>query len=115
MNPLILNFKEKPKESMQSFSSIEYSEKLNLSIDSQTGQPAIAFLNLSTSTFTKVYNETTDSDNDLMNVMMGTMTKTSYQLEGTDDDASYKSHKYLMGTSTLTLVSQEGVDSDLDK
>ena len=31
MNPLILNFKEKPKEIMESFSRIKYQEKLNLS------------------------------------------------------------------------------------
>jgi hypothetical protein len=90
MNPFILSFKESPRERDIDFSRIKYCEKLNLSIDTQTGLPAISSTNLSTTTLTKVYNETSDSDNDFNGLLMGTMTRTQYQLEGTDEDASFK-------------------------
>jgi len=112
MKPFILAFKESSLEKAFDFSKIKYCDKLNLSVDTETGLPAISFLNLSTGTFTKVYNETSDSDDNFSNIMMGTLTKTSYQVEGTDDDSQYNSVKSMMATSTLTLVSQEASDSD---
>jgi len=113
MNPFILSFRESPKEKDVDFSKIKYCDKLNLSIDVQSGLPAISFLNSSTSTFTKVYNETSDSDNDFVGVMMGTMTRTQYQIEGTDEDANFNTIKSMMGTKTITLVSQEVSDDEV--
>lgn len=111
MKPLILEYTEKSKNENFDFSKIEYNSKLNLTVDKQTGHPAIDYLNLSTETHTRTYDEVSDSDSP-MNIMMGTLTKTSYQLEGTDDDASFSAVKAMMGTSTLTLVNQEASDSD---
>ncbi|EHM7982812.1 hypothetical protein MC916_004065 [Elizabethkingia anophelis] len=113
MNPFILSFRESPKEADVNFSKIKYCDKLNLSVDIQTGRPAISFLNSSTSTFTKVYNETSDSDNDFIGLMMETMTRTQYQQEGMDDDTNYNTIKVMMETKTITLVSQEVSDDDV--
>lgn len=112
MRPLILQYRETTKNQNFDFSGIAYSEKLNLTIDTKTGLPAIDYLSLSTETFTRTYDETSDSDNDRMSLMMSTVTKTSYQLEGTDEDPTYSFIKMMMETKTLTLVAQEGSDND---
>ena len=111
MKPLILEYTEKAKAENFDFSKIEYNSNLNLTVDKKTGLPAIEYLNMSTETHTRTYNETSDSDSE-MNIMMGTLTKTSYQLEGTDDDASFSAIKSMTDTSTMTFVSQEASDSD---
>lgn len=115
MNPFILSFRESPKEKDVDFSKIKYCDKLNLSIDIQTGIPAISFLNSSTSTFTKVYNETSDSDNDFVGLMMGTMTRTQYQIEGTDDDTNLNSIKSMMSTRTGTFTTSQEVSDNEDR
>jgi hypothetical protein len=69
-------------------------------------------LNLSTETFTKTFNETSDSDVENINLMMGTLTKTYTQMEATDDDASFCAIKTKMETTTLNLVTTEGSDND---
>lgn len=112
MKPLILQYSEKSTSENFDFSKIEYSTNLNLNIDKKTGLPAIEFLNLSTETHTRTYDETSDSDANNMNLIMGTVTKTSYQIEGTDDDASFNAIKSMMATTTLTLVNTEISDSD---
>ncbi|MBA5791537.1 hypothetical protein H1R17_12765 [Flavobacterium sp. xlx-214] len=111
MKPLILEYTETSKDENFDFSKIEYDSRLNLTVEKETGFPAIEYLNMSTETHTRTYNETSDSDSD-MNIMMGTLTKTSYQLEGTDDDRSFNTIKSIMGTTTMTLVTQEASDSD---
>lgn len=112
MKPLILQYTEKGIDENFDFSKIEYDNQLNLTVDKRTRQPAIDYLNMSTVTGTRTYSETSDSDQDNVNLMMGTLTKTSYQLEGSDDDASFNSIKSMLETRTLTLVSQESSDSD---
>ncbi|WP_333627530.1 hypothetical protein [Sphingobacterium siyangense] len=89
MNPFIFQFKEQPSDEGADFSTITYDRHLNLNIDSKTGKPAIASLNISTETFTKTQGEDADPEN------------------------SYVSR--LMGTETITLVSSEGTDSDNDR
>lgn len=89
MNPFILQFREQPSAEGADFSTITYDKLLNLNIDSKTGKPAIASLNLSTETFTKTQGEDADTEN------------------------SYVSR--LMRTETITLVSSEGTDSDNDR
>jgi hypothetical protein len=112
MNPLILQYTEKSNKDNFDFSKIEYNSKLNLTIDKETGFPAIEYLNMSTETFTKIYNESSDFDSENMGLMMGTLTHTSYQLEGSDDDLSFNNIKSMMGTNSFTFVSQEATDND---
>jgi len=112
MKPLILEYTEKSINENFDFSKIEYSPKLNLNIDKKTGLPAIDYLNLSTETFTKTFNETSDKDVENINLMMGTLTKTFTEMEGTDDDANYCAIKSMMETTTLTLVATEATDND---
>ena len=111
MKPLILQYTQKPNEANFNLHSIRYSTELSLSVCAQTGRPAIDSFNMSTQTLTRTNNEDSDSDNDRAS-MMGTMTKTSYQLEGTDDDANFIAIKSLMATGTVTLVNHEASDSD---
>lgn len=111
MKPLILQYTEKPNDVGMILNSISYSKELSLSVCTQTGMPAIDCFNMSTQTLTRTNNEDSDSDNDRYNIM-GTITKTSYQLEGTDDDANFAAIKVLMATGTVTLVNQEASDSD---
>lgn len=54
MNPLILQYTERSNNEDFDFSQIEYSPKLNLTIDTKTGLPAIDFLNMSTETHTNL-------------------------------------------------------------
>lgn len=112
MNPLILQYKERSNNENFDFSQIEYSPKLNLTIEKKTGLPAIDFLNMSTETHTRTYNESSDCDSENMGLMMGTVTNTSYQIEGSDNDASFNAVKSMMRTSSITLVSQEATDND---
>jgi len=112
MKPLILQYTEKGNNENYDFSKIEYDNQLNLTVDKNTRQPAIDYLNMSTVTGTRTYSEESDSDKENTNIMMGTLTKTSYQMEGTDDDAGFNSIKAMMETTTLTMVSQESSDSD---
>nr|WP_315234399.1 hypothetical protein [uncultured Flavobacterium sp.] len=112
MNPLILQYTERSNNEDFDFSQIEYSPKLNLTIDTKTGLPAIDFLNMSTETHTRTYNESSDCDGENMGLMMGTLTHTSYELEGSDDDSSFNAVISMMRTSSVTLVSQESTDND---
>lgn len=112
MNPLILKYSIKPQDANFDGLSLAYSNELNLTIDTTTGKPAINSLRSSTMTLTRTHNENHDSDANDLAMLMGTITKTSYQIEGTDTDAAYSLMKSFMGTGTLTLVSQEGSDSD---
>ncbi|MET3020815.1 hypothetical protein [Flavobacterium hydatis] len=112
MNPLILQYAEKSNTENFDFSKTEYSSTLNLTIDKKSGLPAIEYLNMSTQTGTKTYTEVSDSDSENIGLMMGTLTHTSYQLEGSDDDASFNAIKSMMSTSSVTLVSQEATDND---
>ncbi|OCB69853.1 hypothetical protein [Flavobacterium glycines] len=112
MNPLILQYSEKSNADNFDFSKIEYSSKLNLTVDRKTGLPAIDYLNMSTETFTKTHNESSDCDSENMGLMMGTLTHTSYELESSDDDSSFNSIKQMMGTNSFTFISQEATDND---
>lgn len=89
MNPLILQYTEKSNADNFDFSKIEYNSKLNLTVDRKTGLPAIDYLNMSTETFTKTHNESSDCDSENLGLMMGTLTHTSYELESSDDDSSF--------------------------
>jgi hypothetical protein len=112
MNPLILQYTERSNNENFDFSQIEYSPKLNLTIDTKTGLPAIDFLNMSTETHTRTYNESSDCDSENMGLMMGTKTRTFTELESSDDDRGFNAVKSMMRTSSVTLVSQEATDND---
>ena len=112
MNPLILQYTERSNNENFDFSQIEYSPKLNLTIDTKTGLPAIDFLNMSTETHTRTYNECSDCDSENMGLMMGTKTRTFTELESSDDDRGFNTVKSMMRTSSVTLVSQEATDND---
>lgn len=111
MRPLILQYLENPKKNSFDSSIIEYSEELNLSIDIKTKKPAINYLNLSTETFTKTFNEEADSDRDISALYMGTLTQTHQQLENSDNDHDLRNIQFMMSTRTLTEA-QETSDSD---
>jgi len=111
MKPLILEYLETSQTSDVTLEKVIYDEKLNLSVDVNTGQPAISFLNMSTETFTKTFSEVSDSDKDLTAVHMGTLTQTHSQLESSDNDNDIRSLSTLMSTRTIT-ESQEVSDSD---
>lgn len=112
MNPLILQYTEKSNTDNFDFSKIEYSSKLNLTIDKKTGFPAIEYLNMSTQTGTRTYTESSDCDSENMGLMMATKTMTFTELESSDDDRSFNAIKSMMGTSTKTKVVQESTDND---
>jgi hypothetical protein len=112
MNPLILQYVERSNNENFDFSQIEYSSKLNLTIDKKTGLPAIDFLNMSTATHTRTLNESSDCDSENIGLLMSTVTHTSYQIEGNDNDTSFNAVKSMMGTSSITLVSHEATDND---
>ncbi|KFF16518.1 hypothetical protein [Flavobacterium hydatis] len=112
MNPLILQYTEKFKNENFDLSQIAYSSELNLTIYTKTGLPAIDLLNMSTETHTRTYNESSDCDSENMGLMMGTLTHTSYQIEGSDNDSSFNAFKSMIGTNTFTFISQESTDND---
>jgi hypothetical protein len=115
MKPLILQFKETPKEKELDFSLIEYDSELNLSVDRRTLQPAIDLLSLDTTTMTKAGWEASDSDEDRLNALLDTSTKTySDSREISHPDQETLNFQNLMDTTTVTLVSSEGIDSDPD-
>ena len=94
MRPLILEYTEKPLDDNFDNSLLEYDNYLNLSVDKITKKPAVSFLNMGTETFTKTYDEVSDSDANRISYMMGTTTQTHYQTEGSDDDKGYGSMYY---------------------
>ncbi|MCW2259621.1 MULTISPECIES: hypothetical protein [Sphingobacterium] len=112
MKPFILQFKEAPLETNVDYSGISYDENLNLSIDIQTGLPAISALDLSTETLTKTNNESTDSDHNFVARLMGTESVTLVNNEATDSDRDRLNFIMLMGTNTQTRTITEQTDSD---
>jgi hypothetical protein len=103
MRPLILEFAETPEIKNLDYSLIEYSNKQNLSVIKNTEIPAITYVNMDTETFTKTFNEPSDSDNDVRYKLMG--------LLDTSTENNYSSLKMLMDTQTIT-ESVEPTDSD---
>lgn len=114
MKPLIFEFKEAPIGESIDYSLIEYSPELNLSINKNTGRPAIEALDMETETFTKATGEGSDSDRDDVHMLMDTSTRTFTELESSDSDNDLpkKSFTSLLDTTTLP----EGVQpADDDK
>jgi hypothetical protein len=112
MNPLILKYTERSNNDNFEFSQIEYSLKLNLTIDKKTGLPAIDFLNMSTETHTRTYNESSDCDSENIGLMIGTLTQPSYQIKSSDDGSSFNAVKSTIRINSLILVSQESTNDD---
>ena len=110
MKPLILEYKEKAINENFDISNLEYCDKQNLTVDKLSKKAAIGSLNMSTETFTKTYDEVSDSDHNQNSLLMGTLTQTHQQIEGTDDDSDLRM-RIFMGTKTLT-ESQEVTDND---
>lgn len=108
MKPLILEFKECLYGEDNDFSSIEYSNILNLSVDKNTQIPAIQYLNLETETFTKTKNETSDSDKNALNFLMHTETGTFTYSEVSDSDRDVTNLKNIIdNTTTITESSDQ--------
>ena len=76
MKPLILEYKEQASLENLDHSLIEYDETLNLSINKSTRTPAIEQANLETETFTKANCEVSDTDKDMVSILMSTTTLT---------------------------------------
>lgn len=111
MNPLILQFKETPEAKNIDYSQIEYSDKLNLSLNRLTKEPAIDSLNLETETMTKADVEASDSDLNRNIMSVETMTGTFTNAEASDSDKDRFSLQMLMDTTTIT-ESSEPTDQD---
>ena len=114
MRPLILEFAETPEIKNLDYSLIEYSSKQNLSVMKNTEIPAISYVNMDTETFTKTFNEPSDSDNNVrynLKQLLDTSTETFTATEPSDSDNNYSSLKMLMDTQTIT-ESVEPTDSD---
>lgn len=114
MRPLILEFKEKPKNIDVDYSIIEYSENLNLSTIKGSNKPAISAVNMATETFTKTGGEPSDSDNNYtfgLRKLLDTRTDTFTSTEESDSDNNFNSLQKLLSTQTVT-ESVEPTDSD---
>jgi len=111
MKPLIFEFKETPTGEAQDYSLIEYDDRLNLSVNKLTGQPAIDTVNLETETFTKTQGEGADSDRSGLSILMDTETRTFTHSEASDSDKDRMALQNLMATTTLT-ESSETTDQD---
>ncbi|MBO0330087.1 hypothetical protein [[Muricauda] lutisoli] len=109
--PFTLNFVEKSNEEPPVYSSVIYDERLNLSVDINSGIPAFDVLDMDTMTGTKVHDEVTDSDNNLHTTYLDTLTRTRTQVESTDLDSNFIELANLLDTCTLT-ESHEATDSD---
>lgn len=106
---LILNYFEEVDNIAIETSDLKYCSIQNLTVDSQN-QVAILKVNMGTQTFTKTYDEASDSDNDKSSILMATKTKTFTSTESSDSDRDNRI-KLLMSTKTLT-ESQEVTDAD---
>lgn len=108
MKPLTFQFKERPAGENFDYSLIEYDERLNLSVNKVTKQPAINEVRMETETFTRS-GEGADSDVNGIGLLMATETATKSG-EGVDSDEGR--FAAMMETSTTTFVDAEGADSD---
>ncbi|HXC03375.1 MAG TPA: hypothetical protein VNZ86_01410 [Bacteroidia bacterium] len=114
MNPLSFQFRETPTAQELDYSIIEYSDRLNLSVDKKTGKPAIDILMLDTQTYTKSGWEDSDSDDSGVRMLLDTTTQTySTPLgkEDSDNDNHRISLQALLDTTTIT-ESREDIDQD---
>lgn len=109
MNNLILNYFEEVDNVVIETEDLKYCEKQNLTVNN-INEAAISKVNMSTQTFTKTYDEASDSDNDRSSILMATKTKTFTSTESSDSDSDNRIN-ILMATNTLT-ESQEVVDAD---
>lgn len=109
MKNLILNYFEEIDNITIDSYDLKYCHKQNLTVDSNN-EPAISKVKMATQTFTKTYNEASDSDNDRSSILMATHTKTFTSTESSDSDRDNRIN-FLMSTGTLT-ESQEVTDTD---
>ncbi|KUJ56721.1 hypothetical protein [Chryseobacterium aquaticum] len=109
MRNLVLNYFEEINNTIIENGDLKYCDKLNLTVD-KNNEPAISRVNLATQTFTKTYDEASDSDSDRNAVLMSTQTRTFTNTESSDSDRDNRIN-LLMITSTIT-ESQELTDSD---
>jgi len=112
MKPFIFQFNESATLNDFDFSKIAYSPMLNLNIDTQTGNPAIDVLEMGTETGTKILSESSDSDANNFQAMMGTEMVTLTGGEGIQSDKDRYQLQMLMSTSTGTRTTQEVPDQD---
>ncbi len=111
MRPFIFEFSESPSNGSHDYSLIVYDDKLNLSVNRLTGEPAIEALNMETETFTKTNGESSDSDRNSLNSLIDTETHTFNHTETSDSDKDTTAIVNLMDTTTLT-ESSETTDKD---
>lgn len=111
MRPVIFEFKEIPMAEPLDFSSIEYDENLNLSVDKSTGLPAIDQLQVGTETFTRT-DEVSDTESSRLYELMATETFT--KVGGEESDPDTPGISLLMATETITTSRDEGSDNDID-
>ncbi|MDM1521573.1 hypothetical protein [Myroides odoratimimus] len=111
MRNLILNYFEDVDNISIDNSDLKYCSNKNLTVDNNN-EPAILKVNMATQTFTKTYDEASDSDNDRSSILMATQTRTYTDSESSDSDIDNRIN-LLMTTKTIT-ESQETTDSDRD-
>lgn len=117
MKPLILEYAEMPITQKLDFSLIEYSHKKNLNVIKGTQNAAIVTGSLDTETFTKAFEDVSESDpsrrKDLAS-LIDTGTYTLNSAEPTDTENTVGNFSYLLDTQLIT-ESRETTDSDKDK
>lgn len=112
MKPFILQFAELPNSKPLDYSPIEYNETLNLSVLKGTKTPAIEYMDMGTTTFSKGDDEGTDADNQSLSTLINTTTDThQHAQESSDSDDDIRSLYDLITTTTLTEA-EEVTDQD---
>ncbi|MFW2135978.1 hypothetical protein ACK2M7_06815 [Chryseobacterium sp. TY4] len=105
MKYLILKYAESPVQT-SFLPETFYCDSQNLNVLKSTGEAAIKHIDLkSTETFTKVFNEESDSDNNFL-----TQTITLVNQEATDDDTN--GIRDALITMTTTKYEVENTDTD---
>lgn len=109
MKYLILKYAESPVQT-SFLPETFYCDSQNLNVLKSTGEAAIKHIDLkSTETFTKVFNEESDSDNN-SEILFLTQTITLVNQEATDDDTN--GIRDALITMTTTKYEVENTDTD---
>lgn len=110
MRYLLLNYSENPIV-LNELPDIQYDYQSNLNVLKSSKKPAIGILeNLSTETFTKIFNEGNDADSE-MNFLLATESMTLVNTESSDPD----SNDYALLSSLITMTNTQYQVESTDK
>lgn len=117
MRPLILNYFETLiSEVEMKIETLEYNERLQLSVFKGTETCAFEKMDLATRTMTKAQGESSDDDDNggmsFVNFHVGTITYSAINDETSDSDVEKPQMQNLLGTVTATRMQRELSDND---